>query len=355
MSRLKVNKTNFLYIHISSILIVAGICTAVLAYFDAYEWFYHHSRQHETYNYDEIVVFMTLFMVIGLLWVVLQLHKVTKTEIYNRKKAETHLSSLNQELEERINFRTAQLRHELDEHKQAETQLIKQQKQLSALSAKMSMVQEKERYRIAVDLHDHIGQSLAIVNIRLGMLGSHTTSDSNQQLLNDTRALIKDCICYSRTLVTELSCPLFCSITFPSAVECVAQQLLEKNDIDLQLKIKGELPQLPEHVQLSLFKAIQECLVNIVKHAKAHNVEISFRSDENSLVIGIQDDGIGFDVHSLDQTVPGDLRGFGVSINRDRLTNLNGNYSYTSKPGAGTHITLSVPVQKQQMGVAACR
>lgn len=350
-----VNRTAFLYTRITAVFVVACICTAALAYTDAFEWFYHHSRQHESYNYDEIVAFMALFLFIGLLWISWRLYRLAKTEIDVRKKAEAHLARMNLQLEERVNLRTAHLRKELDERKRMETRLVNQRGKVQALSAELSVVQEKERHQIATDLHDHIGQTLALASVQLGMLRSQTTSQNSQQILDDIMALIKDCIRYSRSLVADLSCPLLYSLTFSSAVECVARYLLANSGIKLHLKLGRELPQLPERTQLLLFKVIHESLVNIVKHAKARNVKISFRSDESTLAIGIQDDGIGFDASTLVNTVFTDPHGFGVLINRDRLTHLKGHYSITSKPGRGTHIALSVPVQKQQMGAIGCR
>jgi len=343
--------------NIPHLLVAATVCTGLLAYWDAYEWFYTVSRQHEAYNYDEIVIFLTLFLIVGLLWNFRGLYQEAIDEISNRRKAEAELSRLNLELDQRVDQRTAELRRQLDKRKQAEKRLVQHQQRLRALSAELALAQERERHRVSVDLHDNIGQTLALANNKLVLLEAALTSETDRRQLHQVRALVKESIRYSRSLVAELDSPLFHDISFLSATEWMADDILEKNGIAHHIKADSNLPDLPDSARILLFKAIREILVNIVKHAGAHHVEIAFRSETDNLKVEIRDDGVGFDTQSLPRTVRGGRQGFGVLIVRERLTYLNGDYKINSAPGAGTCVTLSLPPLpgKQASEVAAWR
>ena len=102
------------------ILLLAVAGTAVMALLDAYEWFYRHSRDLEAYAYDEIVVFLSLFIVLGLLGRSNQQVRRANLELKRRRLAEAALMRFKQHLEDRVEERTTQLRAHLEERERAE-------------------------------------------------------------------------------------------------------------------------------------------------------------------------------------------------------------------------------------------
>jgi signal transduction histidine kinase len=262
-----------------------------------------------------------------------------------RERAEKSLERLNLELEKRVEQRTAQLQTELAERKRVEERLVDNQKQLRSLSSELSLVEEQERRRIAADLHDNIGQMMAMVKNQLGILRTSISDDQGKELLDDIKDLVEKSIRYSRTLIFELSSPLLDYLSFVSAVEWLAEDILEKNCIAVHLKVDDGPKPLADKTRVLWLKAIQELLVNVVKHAKAHNVEIFVHAEADDIIVEIKDDGIGFEVPA-DLIPSAGRHGFGLLTVRERLTHLNGRFSIKSKPGQGTYITLAVPMQK---------
>lgn len=268
-------------------------------------------------------------------------------QIIIREQAEEALKQLNLKLEKRIEQRTAQLQMELAEHKQTEAKLVEHRSRLRALSAHLSVAEEKERHRISTELHDNIGHALAIVNNRLGYLKALHPVEQEQKILDDINALITEAIRFTRSLSSELGSPMMNYLPFVSTLEWMAEDILEGNNLAFKLNVNGspELP--PSDSRIIFIKAIREILVNVVKHAKSDNVEISLYTDAGNIVVEINDDGIGFDPDAYALISPGDLRGIGIFSVRERMIDLNGRFLIKSAPGQGTTVTLIMPNTKQ--------
>jgi signal transduction histidine kinase len=269
-------------------------------------------------------------------------------QIANRLETEEALKQLNLKLEKRVEQRTAQLQKELAERKQTEAKLVEHRSQLRALSAQLSVAEEKERNRISTELHDNIGHALAIVNNRLGLLKTFLSAEREQKILDDINALITEAIRFTRSLSSELGSPMMNYLPFVSTLEWMAEDIIERNNLAFKLNVSGspELP--PSDSRIIFVKAIREILVNVVKHAKADNVEISLYTDAGNIVVEINDDGIGFDPNAYAPISPGDLRGVGIFTIRERMINLNGRFLIKSAPGRGTTVTLIMPNTTKQ-------
>jgi two-component system sensor histidine kinase ComP len=94
-------------------------------------------------------------------------------------------------------------------------------------------------------------------------------------------------------------------------------------------------------------KAIREILVNVIKHAKAQIVEVCIRTEADDIIVEIKDDGIGFDVPAVPRISSTNQQGLGIFTIRERLSHLKGHFSIASKPGQGTCVTLTMPIQKE--------
>ncbi len=216
-------------------------------------------------------------------------------------------------------------------------------KRLRNLSLKLSLIEERERRKIAAELHDQIGQNLALAKIKLGELGaSPALSAELVKSAGFVRELIDTSIQYTRSLTAELSSPLLYELGLEAAVQELAEQVHAKYGLRIDFQKEGDSAPLAEKILIVLHKAVRELLVNVIKHARADKVTLSVRSCETDIKVTIEDNGIGFDVSKLD--APGKETGFGLFNIRERLESIGGQFTIESRPAHGTRIFLAVPL-----------
>jgi signal transduction histidine kinase len=329
---------------IALIAVLSVGCAAFLVFEDLAEIVYADVQvfDHATFRHAAAAAALTLL--VSMMWVFWRLYTDATNELIRRRQAEGALQRLNLELEQRITQRTNQLQNELAARNLAEQQLLENQRQLRALSAEMSIVTERERHRVAAELHDNLGHTLAVVSNQLGMLRMSCPCEADKARMDNIRALVKESINYSRNLIGQLNSPFFSGVSFPSAVEWMANDILQAGNIEVSMTLSDPPERMGEDVRLILYKALEETLVNVVKHAAARNVEINVRSAPDDVTIEVKDDGIGFDTATVSRHSAAGRSGLGLFILKERLALLSGTYAIASAPGRGTHVTLSVPV-----------
>jgi len=231
----------------------------------------------------------------------------------------------------------------ITEHKRAENKLYVHQQRLRSLTSELSLTEERERRRIATDLHDYIGQKLATSKIRLGLLQKSASSEVFAKDLKEVEQLIETSIKSTRSLIFELSPPTLYDLGLESAVEWLIEQTYKQHRISCTfLDDKCSKP-LDEDVRVFLFQAVRELLVNIAKHGKASNAEISMQRDGNNIRIDITDDGVGFDTAKIGLYGDED-GGFGLFNIRERLDYFGGSFKIESEVGRGTRVSLVAPL-----------
>ncbi len=267
-----------------------------------------------------------------------------------RVRAEEALQKSHRELEQRVQDRTAELvsaiellNIEIEERKYNEKKLLEQQDKLRSLSSELLLTEERERRHIATELHDRIGQTLAVAKIKLGELQETKSLSSAAKALNEIREFIDQTIQDTRTLTFELSPPVLYELGLESALAWLAKQIEEKHHIQIDFKDDGQSKPLDDSCRVILFQATRELLFNIVKHARAQSVKVSVHRDNDTIQIEIEDDGIGFDTSELNSQVTG-TRGFGLFSVRERINPLGGSLEIESEPDRGTHATIVLPL-----------
>ena len=241
---------------------------------------------------------------------------------------------------ERVEAHARALRESQIEQRQADEQLLEYQAQLRSLASELTLTEERERRRLATDLHDRIGQTLAVSKIKLGALGTSAASTDFAGPLDEVRALIDQTIQDTRSLTFELSLPVLYELGFTAAMEWLAEQVQEQHGVRVELEVDGQVRLPDEGLRVLLFRAVQELLVNVVKHAQAHTAKISIREDGDSIRIEVEDDGIGFEPSKA-----GRNGGFGFFSVRERLRFLGGDFDVESEPGRGTRAVLVAPLK----------
>lgn len=233
---------------------------------------------------------------------------------------------------------------DITERKLAEKKLADYQKKLRSLASELSLTEERERRIIATDLHDHIGQSLAISRIKLKALQDSVSSVELAKPLEEVQELIEQAIDYTRTLMFKLSPPMLYDLGFESTVEWLTEQLEKKHGVSTFFKDDESPKPLEDEVRTLLFQAVRELLVNIAKHAQATLTKVSIQKDGKNIRIDIKDNGIGFDISKIgpheDKT-----GGFGLFNIRERLDFIGGHFEIKSKPGKGTHVTITASLK----------
>jgi signal transduction histidine kinase len=155
---------------------------------------------------------------------------------------------------------------------------ITQQKQaeqkLRSLASKLLLAGERERREIAVELHDHIGQTLAASKIKLGDLVSKHAVKFKKPL-NEIRNLIDQAIQYTRSLTFDLSPPILYEIGLEAAIEWLAEKTQKEHGLAIDVQTQSSPLPVDHEIRILLFQIVRELLFNVVKYAKARSVQIS--------------------------------------------------------------------------------
>ena len=234
-------------------------------------------------------------------------------------------------LEQRVEERTAQLR---------------------ALAFELTKTEERERQAIARDLHDSLGQTLAIAKIKLDSLPTEIKNSDAAKTLATVIKLIDESNQSVRSLAAQLSPSVLYDLGLVPALEWLAEQ--EMRDFGLRCRIAAdEFPRrLDQSVGAIMFRAVRELLLNIVKHADSGSAPVDIfvavlpaaavPDGIDLLRIVVKDTGRGFDQTSIQNSTRG---GFGLMSVRERLTYIGGSVDIASELGKGTTVTLTAPLQ----------
>lgn len=219
--------------------------------------------------------------------------------------------------------------------KQHVEKLLKEQ-ELIGINA-MLQGQEKEREKIAEELHDTIGSSLATLKLYLESLDDKKREDEYNQLHQKTSNLLEETYDEVRKMAHSKSSGVLIKKGLVPAVELMASKISEARKINIQVIGTGLEDRLENSVEISIFRSIQELLANAVKHSRASEVVVQITQHEEILNIIVEDDGIGFD---SDET----RWGLGYSAIQNRMEELDGDLTIDSSPGNGTTVIMNIPV-----------
>ncbi|MHB9156144.1 MAG: sensor histidine kinase, partial [Endomicrobiales bacterium] len=234
---------------------------------------------------------------------------------------------------------------DISARKKAEEELRLYQEKLRVLSMQLAFVEEKERQRLANNIHDYITQSLSCALLDLGSLENEIGQNPKaMETLRKVRGQVEQGIQQMRSVTAELSPAILFKLGFEAVVEWLADRLLEPRGIRCQIKSRGSLKITDNEVSVILYRAVRELLMNIVKHAKARQVSITLRSDRNFLEITVRDDGAGFDVLRAAKKT----EGFGLFSVREQLAYIGGGMSIESKAGRGTTVRILSPFEAKK-------
>ncbi|MDK2745427.1 MAG: response regulator [Nitrospira sp. BO4] len=255
-------------------------------------------------------------------------------DITERKLVEEEFHRLNNELETRVRERTQEL--------------WTSQERLRALATELNLTEQRERKRVAAELHDHLQQTLVLGKLKVGQ-GKRVAAGipAVAKILDETDAVFSDALQYTRTLVAELSPPVLRDNGLVAGLKWLGESMREKHGIAVTVTMSDDSRlRLPEDQTLLMFQSVRELLINSWKYAGTGAVAVSLEHSDGVLRITVSDNGPGFDLAAaLAGTSSGAVSSkFGLFSIRERMKALGGSFEVHSGAGQGTKATLVLPL-----------
>ena len=262
-------------------------------------------------------------------------------ELGQRKRAEEALRRLNGELEQRVLDRTRDL--------------VASNHRLQALASELTLAEQRERKRLASELHDYLAQILALARIKMSQLRQKvpTEAPAAQPLVGDIDNLLEKAGEYTRSLMAKLNPPVLDELGLPSALTWLAKQM-PLHGLMVDVRLSDDRVQLPDDQSVLLFQSVRELLINVAKHAGTDRATVLLKVDpDQRLRIEVQDHGRGFDPDALEAKSANGH--FGLFSVRERMQAMGGRLEVASRPGEGTTVTMLLPLEKSQPAATGMR
>jgi two-component system sensor histidine kinase UhpB len=222
--------------------------------------------------------------------------------------------------------------------------LHEREESLQALSRRLVELQEFERRQLSRELHDRIGQNLTALNINLNILKTRLSGEGAEELrsrLEDSATLLESTVDAVENVMAELRPPMLDDYGLLPALQWYAKEFSERTGINVLVQGDEPAKRPPPEVEITLFRIAQEALNNVVKHAGATSVEITFRRPNPGCELTVSDDGIGFDASLAAQAKA--RAGLGMVTMRERAQAVGGQFEVRSAHGRGTRVTVWIP------------
>jgi two-component system sensor histidine kinase DegS len=257
--------------------------------------------------------------------------------IHNAKLYE-ELSAAKEELERKVASRT----HQLGEAKEA---LAQKTIQLQQLLTETVNVQDRERRRVAQDIHDGVNQLLVGAMLELksarnrlsldNLPGVENSLEAVQNILHRVEAEI-------RQVIYDLHPPTLDALGLAPAIRRYAERFEQYSNIPCEVTVLGEPVRLTPHAEICIYRLMQEALQNVSAHSQARWAKVSLNFSPDRLSLTIQDNGRGFELETVQQNGLGHL---GLFSMRERAERLHGRLTIQSQSGQGTTVELTIPIQ----------
>lgn len=223
--------------------------------------------------------------------------------------------------------------------------LVKDQELISMDS--MIEGQEKERKRIAEDLHDNLGSTLATLKLHFDNYRAHLSVDNVKQIkmLNSTENILDEAYNKVRTMAHANQASILAEHSLVEAVKSLAYKISSANKTEIEVIDFGFDKSLNHSLEIAVFRIIQELITNIVKHANAKKATIDLTLFEDSLGLIVEDDGQGFNIKKLENKIDG----MGLNSIKNRIEHVNGSFVIDTSIGKGTSILIDIPVNKNEI------
>ena len=249
------------------------------------------------------------------------------------REAQERLQRWNVELEQAVHLKTAEL--------------IQSEERLRALTMELNLAEQRERQRLAAELHDHLQQMLVLGKLKLGQ-GERLSDPASARIMKETENLLSDALTYTHSLVAELSPPVLRNHGLAASLKWLSTYM-KKYDIAVAVTVPphGE-PKLPNDQVTLIFQSVRELLINSSKYAGTGRADVSLEDANGRLVITVHDEGKGFALAAVAAAADSPSHSvsskFGLFSISERMRALGGSLEIESSPGNGTTATLILPL-----------
>lgn len=231
---------------------------------------------------------------------------------------------------------------DITEQKRVQKEIEENHKILKDLTFQLTLAEEKERRRIAVNLHDHLGQSLAMSKIKLSEAKKENNLKKVIEKVDAAKKYLDDSITNSRIITYELSPPVLHELGFSAAIRWLFDQIQEEHGISTEVIDDSLSIVLKEDVRILLFRSAMEIVNNSVKHSSAKKITAEISNDDDYFYVSISDNGVGFDPVNAENEAT-KKKSFGLFSIRERILFLDGEMQIKAQLGKGTSISLKIP------------
>ncbi|MBL7024880.1 MAG: PAS domain S-box protein [Candidatus Marinimicrobia bacterium] len=237
---------------------------------------------------------------------------------------------------------------DISESKKIEAEIWEYQDMLKQSTSDLILAEEAQRRHLAIVLHDHLGQSLAMAKIKMAGLLNSVKDETLLAKLKAIEADIREAVKQTRSITYELSPPVLHELGLIEALEWRLEKIKLESGIETSYQHNLDNIKLRNEQEVILFRSVDEILKNVIKHAAATQVEITAEATRYSFSVSVQDNGRGFDTSILapERRV---RDSFGLFSIKERIEYLGGVLDIRSEKGNGTIVILNIPVSLEDI------
>jgi signal transduction histidine kinase len=218
---------------------------------------------------------------------------------------------------------------------------------LQRLSSQLLTAQEEERRSIARELHDEVGQVLTAIKVELAVAQrSLEAAGANADALRDAKSITDGALHTVRDLSRLLHPAMLDDLGLGATIDWYLKGFGKRHGVRIELLQDRMDERLTAEIEANAYRIVQEALTNVAKHAQASMCRVFLQRLPHTLLITVEDDGIGFRPEKA--SLPGASRGIGLLGIRERVVHLRGDLRLESAPGKGTRLTVELPARERQ-------
>jgi PAS domain S-box-containing protein len=236
---------------------------------------------------------------------------------------------------------------DITRRKRVEEALRESEKQLRHLSSQLLTAQETERKRISRELHDELGQALAVLKLKVSFIEGGLLQDQTaiREECKDALQYMDQVIENVRRLSRDLSPSILEDLGLRAALGWLINNIIKNNNAKVTFEMEDIDHLLSQNAQIIIYRILQEALTNVAKHAEAKNISVVIKKAKDRVSFRVEDDGKGFDVVKVARREPME-KGLGLATMEERARMLGGALDLWSQEGKGTRMTFDIPMEK---------